>query len=182
MCLGVCRSYFALAARFRRRASLNGNAPVYAAGRPHALNVARLVCLSSHGAYRCHSHCAWVFVGHFSLWPPGSAVGPLVASLLLPLCRALAPWPCRRPRVLRDGLTRQCAARGLVGSCGCTSTLAATCLRNPHFHGRRTAVHWWLRRGTATCARVLVGWLMRWIRAVVGRSQAGWAAAHATRP
>ena len=63
LCLGVCRSYFALAARFRRRASLNGNAPVYAAGRPHARNVARLVCLSSYGAYRCHSHCAWVLTG-----------------------------------------------------------------------------------------------------------------------
>ena len=117
-----------------------------------------------------------------SLSAPGSAVGPQVASHAPLLCRALAPRLYLRPRALRGGLTRQCEARGLVGSRGCTSTPAATCLRNPHFHGRRTAAHWWLRRGTATRALVLVGWLTRWIRAVVGRSQAGWAAAHATRP
>ena len=118
----------------------------------------------------------------YLLSAPGSAVGPLVASHPLPLCRALAPRPYRHPRALRGDLMRQCEARGVVGLRDCTSTPAAACLRNPHFHGRRTAAHWWLRRGTATRALVLVGWLTRWIRAVVGRSQAGWAAAHATRP
>ena len=54
----------------------------------------------------------------YLLSAPGSAVGPLVASLPLPLRRALALWPCRRPRALREGLTRQCAwsswARGVA--------------------------------------------------------------------
>ena len=118
----------------------------------------------------------------YLLSAPGSAVGPQVASHAPPLCLSLAPRLYLRPRALRGGLMRQCKARGLVGPRGCTSTPAAACLSNPHFHGRRTAAHWWLRRGTATRALVLVGWLTRWIRAVVGRSQAGWAAAHATRP
>ena len=115
----------------------------------------------------------------YLLSAPGSAVGPLVKSQPLPLCRALAPWTYRRPRALRGGLARQCGARGLVGSRGCTSTRAATCLRNPHFHGRRTAAHWWLRRGTTTRALVLVVWFMGWIKAMRRSLQAGWGAAQA---
>ena len=113
----------------------------------------------------------------YLLSAPGSAVGPLVASHPLPLSRALAPWPYRRPRALRGGLARQCGAHGLVGSRGCTSTPTATCLRNPLFHGRRTAAHWWLRRGTTTCALVLVVWFMGWIRAMRRPMQAGCGAA-----
>jgi hypothetical protein len=71
----------------------------------------------------------------YLLSAPGSAVGPLVASHPLPLCRALAPRLYRRPRALRGGLTHQCGAHGLVGSRSCTSTPAATCLRNPPFRG-----------------------------------------------
>ena len=135
-----------------------------------------------YGCFSAPQSCARVFVSHVFALGARFRRRALVASLPLPLRRALAPWPHRRPQALRGGLTRQCGARGLVGSRGCTSTPAATCLRNPYFHGLSAAAHWWLQRGTATRALVLVGWLTRWMRAVVGRSQAGWAAAHATRP
>ena len=120
-----------------------------------------------------------MFVGHFFALAPSPAVGPLVASHPLPLGRALAPWPYRRPRALRGGLARQCGAHGLVGLRSCTSTPTTTCLRNPHFHGRRTAAHWWLRRGTTTRALVLVVWFMGWINAMRRPLQAGWGAAQA---
>ena len=135
-----------------------------------------------YGCFSAPQSCARVFVSH--LFALGARFRRRASSRFTrPAAVSLSrPRLYLRPRALRGGLTRQCGARGLVGSRGCTSTPAATCPRNPHFHGRRTAAHWWLRRGTATRALVLVGWLTRWIRAVVGRSQAGWAAAHATRP
>ena len=158
----VCLQAALPAAVCRRQGGVTTAAPqrrcprIHRTGRPHTRAVARSVRASSMGASQHHNPALGCLSVIYLLSAPGSAVGPLVASLPPPLCRALAPRLYLHPRVLRGGLTRQCEARGLVGPRGCTSTPAAACLRNPHFHGRRTAAHWWLRRGTATRALVLV--------------------------
>ena len=108
---------------------------IHRTGRPHTRAVARAVRPSSMGASQHYNPALGCLSVIYLLSAPGSAVGPLVASHPLPLCRALAPRLYRRPRALRGGLACQCGAHGLVGSRSCTSTPAATCLCNPHFRG-----------------------------------------------
>ena len=135
----VCKPAAQTAADCRRQSGVttaapaNGGPRVRRAGHPHARAMPRTAWQSSPGAYRCHSYCSRCLSALSLLSAPSPAVGRLVASYPPGLCRAFAPRLYLHPHAFWGCQIRQCGARGLVGSRGCTSTPTATCWRNPYF-------------------------------------------------